>query len=104
MAFKRIWHVTIALHPRLAAVSDAIRGCCLVSQSSGFDRPSVKCYKSAFCAALAPRLRGASPATLGVISDRRGGFFLVEWEQFALRSRLGALGRKSVPEAAVSGI
>jgi len=28
MAFKRISHVTIALHPRLAAVSGVIRGCC----------------------------------------------------------------------------
>src|SRR5947208_17175048 len=102
MAFKRIWHVTIALHPRLAAVSDAIRGCCLFSQSSGFDRPSVKCYKSAFCAALAPRLRCASPATLGVISDRRGGFFLVECERFALRSGLWAPGRKGVTEGGVS--
>src|SRR6266852_4650766 len=36
-----------------------------------FDRPLIKCYKSAFCAALAPRLQGASSAIFGVVSDRR---------------------------------
>jgi len=30
-----------------------------------FDRPFVKCYKSMLCAALASRLRGASPAIFG---------------------------------------
>src|SRR6266851_853502 len=67
-----------------------------------FDRPLVKCYKSAFCAAFAPRHRGASPAIFGgSLQPARGRFFLVECEQFALRSRQTALSRKSVPEAAV---
>src|SRR5437016_2014908 len=101
MAFKRISHVTIALHPRLAAVSGVIRGCCPFFHGDRFDRPWVKCYKSAFCAALAPRARGGLTVTLGVISDRRDGFFLVECEQFVLRPRPAALRRKSVPEASV---
>src|SRR6266436_6865521 len=67
-----------------------------------FDRPLVKCYKSAFCAAFAPRHRGASPAIFGgSLQPARGRFFLVECEQFALRSRQTALSRKSVPEAVV---
>src|SRR6266851_4304074 len=65
-----MWHVTIALHPRLGAVSDAIRVFLPFSQVGRFDRPLLKCYKSAFCAALAPRLWGASSAPIGVVSDR----------------------------------
>src|SRR6266446_479071 len=37
------------------------RGSCLFLHGGRFDRPWLKCYKSAFCAALALRLRGASP-------------------------------------------
>src|SRR5437879_3868996 len=67
-----------------------------------FDRPLLKCYKSAFCAALVLRLRGASSAPFGgSLGPACGGLFLVECEQFALRSRQTALRRKSVPESAV---
>src|SRR5216683_2775865 len=71
IVFKLVSHVTIAWHPRLVSVSDAIRGCYVFFHTGRFDRPLVKCYKSSFCAALASRLRGASPAILGVVSDRR---------------------------------
>src|SRR5260370_11943997 len=40
-------------------------------QVGRFDRPLLKCYKSTFCAALAPRLWGASLVRFGVITDRR---------------------------------
>src|SRR6267154_1508338 len=66
-----LWHVTIALHPRLGSVSDAIRGWCAFCQGGRFDRLLLKCYKSTFCVALALRLQGASLVRFGVITDRR---------------------------------
>src|SRR5260370_20101760 len=58
---------TTLFRSRLVSVSDAIRGCYVFFHTGRFDRPLVKCYKSSFCAALASRLRGASPAILGVV-------------------------------------
>jgi len=53
---------------------------------------------------LAPGHWDASSVTVGVdVGPARGGFFLVECEQFALQLRPTALGRKSVPIVAVLG-
>jgi hypothetical protein len=46
------------------------------------------------------RFASTNWGSLGLV---RGGFFLVECEQFALRSRQTALGRNSVPESAFPG-
>src|SRR5258708_28699413 len=72
-----------------------------------FDRPFVKCYKSMFCAAPCVPSPGRFVGHLWiygvVLGSAHGGFFLVECEQFGLRSRQTALGRKSVPETIVQG-
>ncbi len=70
-----VFKMNLACYHRLASASRfSIRrdtGSCVFFHNRRFDRPLVKCYKSSFCAALASRLRGASPAILGVASDRR---------------------------------
>src|SRR5260370_35152543 len=72
-----------------------------------FDRPFVKCYKSMFCAGPCVPSPGRFAGHLWisgvVLGSARGGFFLVEREQFGPRSRQTALLRKSVPEATVPG-
>jgi hypothetical protein len=77
-----------------------------------FDPFRVKCYKSAFCSCpcalssgcFAGRIWGIlGPARGQVYPDSIGASSLWNEKKFALRSRLTALGRKSVPETTVQG-